>query len=226
MIKKTIVFFQRESEEIYLKTIECWKSFLKLKTSGGWKDDEFEIIPFSFASEIELFWNNTPLVDYALVIVLGENNQFHKRKNLLKNEIITLDVQSKRIDEHVFYPTSRAKKSIVIYDTILSNNYLESVYMQLKKLQSINFQIETDGLYANMIDKGDLGCIPVKPQFFNSANNFLYQTVSLYHNFNYVAPSLITIDDLVTKIEGSKLKRTGFICNPGRRLFSYPMMYL
>ena len=201
MIKKTFVFFQRESEEIYLKTIECWKCFLKLKTSGEWKEDEFEIIPFSSTAEIELFWNNSHSLDYALTIVLGECKQFHKRKNLLGEEIITFNVQSEHIDEHIFYPTTKAKKFL-------------------------NSQIKTNDLYDDMIEKGDLGCIPVKPQFFNSVNNFLYQTVALYHNFNYVAPSLITIDDLVTKIESSKLKRTGFICNSGRRLFSYPMMYL
>lgn len=226
MIKKMFLFIQRESEEISSKTINCWKNFLKLKTSGEWQEEEFEIIPFSSAAEIKLFWNNSPSLDYAIIVILGKRNQFHKRKNLLGEEMITFAVQSERIEEHIFYPATKSKKSIVIYDTILSDNCFASVDMQLKKLQLLDSQIETNDLYTDMIEKGDLGCIPVKPKFFNSENNFLYQTVSLYHNFDYADSSLITIDDLVKRIKKSPLKRIGFICNSGRRLFSYPMMYL
>lgn len=226
MIKKIFLFIQRESEEISSKTINCWKSFFKLKTSGEWQEEEFEIISFSSAAEIKLFWNNCPSLDYAIIVILGKKNQFHKRKNLLGEEMITFDVQSERIEEHIFYPAAKSKKSIVIYDTILADNYFASVDMQLKKLQLLNSQIETNDLYSNMIEKGDLGCIPVKPQFFNPENNFLYQTVSLYHNFDYADSSLITIDDLVKRIKKSPLKRIGFKCNSGRRLFSYPIMYL
>lgn len=226
MNRKVFLFYQSEIAENASTTIDYWIKFFQLKTSGEWKAEEINTVPFSSLADVERVWNNSQSLDYAIVVVVGEKKQFHEKESRLGEKIIAVDCKFSHIDEYVFYPNKKAKKSIVIFDTPVSDRYLDNICIQFSKLQLINSQLEHSELYANMIKKGDYGCIMVKPIVFHSADNLLVQMLLLYSNHKLETSTLLSIDDVIKKINISASIETEFVCRSGRRLYSFPMLYV
>lgn len=226
MNKKVFIFFPSEADNIILKTVDCWKKFFQLDSSGGWLAEEIEQIPFLSVAEIRQFWDNHSEFDFAVTVILGKKHQYRMGKNIFGEDSISIDTQSESVAEHIFYPTTVARKRIIIFDVVMSEDIWRLVDRQLTAFCEQRLSVENLNAYTAMIARGDYGDIFVKPKYFNSRNNFLYQVLLLYHENSDNTLSLVSIDGVIGKMKTSALRKIGFVCNSGRRLYSFPGVFL